>query len=52
MSAKPNATDVEAGRFTLTVVGVDLAKNTVSVIGAAAARCTPTRPTPSPSRTC
>jgi hypothetical protein len=32
MSAKPNATDVEAGRFTLTVVGVDLANNTVSVI--------------------
>lgn len=27
-----NQTDVEAGRFTLTVVGVDLAKNTVSVI--------------------
>ncbi len=33
MTPKPNATDVEAGRFTLTVVGVDLAKNTVSVIG-------------------
>jgi hypothetical protein len=32
MDNKPNATDVEAGRFTLTVVGVDLAKNTVSVI--------------------
>lgn len=32
MDDKPNATDVEAGRFTLTVVGVDLAKNTVSVI--------------------
>lgn len=32
MDTKPNATDVEAGRFTLTVVGVDLAKNTVSVI--------------------
>ena len=28
----PNQTDVEAGRFTLTVVGVDLAKNSVSVI--------------------
>ena len=27
-----NKTDVEAGRFTLTVVAVDLAKNTVSVI--------------------
>lgn len=32
MAAKPNQTDVEAGRFTLTVVGVDLAKNTVQVI--------------------
>lgn len=32
MDNKPNATDVEAGRFTLTVVGVDLAKNSVSVI--------------------
>ena len=32
MSPRPNRTDVEAGRFTLTVVGVDLAKNTVSVI--------------------
>ncbi|MDP2330736.1 MAG: hypothetical protein Q8M19_08590 [Reyranella sp.] len=32
MSARPNRTDVEAGRFTLTVVGVDLTKNTVSVI--------------------
>ena len=32
MDSKPNATDVEAGRFTLTVVGVDLAKNSVSVI--------------------
>ena len=31
MSA-PNKTDVEAGRFTLTVVAVDLANNTVSVI--------------------
>ena len=28
----PNKTDVEAGRFTLTVTGVDLANNTVSVI--------------------
>jgi hypothetical protein len=28
----PNATDLEAGRFTLTVVGVDLAANKVSVI--------------------
>ncbi len=32
MNPRPNRTDVEAGRFTLTVVGVDLAKNTVSVI--------------------
>ena len=32
MSKSPNETDVEAGRFTLTVVGVDLAKNTVQVI--------------------
>ena len=32
MSATPNQTDVDAGRFTLTVVGVDLANNTVSVI--------------------
>lgn len=32
MKTKPDATDVAAGRFTLTVVGVDLAKNTVSVI--------------------
>jgi hypothetical protein len=32
MNKNPNPTDVEAGRFTLTVVGVDLAKNTVSVI--------------------
>ncbi|MBL6616439.1 MAG: hypothetical protein ISP49_12785 [Reyranella sp.] len=32
MSATPNPTDVDAGRFTLTVVGVDLANNTVSVI--------------------
>jgi len=33
MAASPNPTDVEAGRFTVTVVGVDLAKNTVQVIG-------------------
>jgi len=32
MSPTPNPTDVESGRFTLTVVGVDLANNTVSVI--------------------
>jgi hypothetical protein len=32
MSAKPDPLDVATGRFTLTVVGVDLAKNTVSVI--------------------
>lgn len=32
MGKTANPTDVEAGRFTLTVVGVDLAKNTVSVI--------------------
>ena len=32
MSTTPNQTDVDAGRFTLTVVGVDLANNTVSVI--------------------
>lgn len=32
MGGKANATDVESGRFTLTVVGVDLANNTVSVI--------------------
>ena len=32
MSGKSNASDVESGRFTLTVVGVDLANNTVSVI--------------------
>ena len=29
---KPSATDIESGRFTLTVVAVDLANNTVSVI--------------------
>ena len=32
MGQTANQTDVEAGRFTLTVVGVDLTKNTVSVI--------------------
>lgn len=32
MSAKPNPTDIESGRFTLTVVGVDPSNNTVSVI--------------------
>jgi hypothetical protein len=32
MTGKPDAADIETGRFTLTVVGVDLAKNTVSVI--------------------
>jgi hypothetical protein len=32
MKPKPNPTDVESGRFTLTVVGVDLANNTVAVI--------------------
>lgn len=32
MSSKPNPTDIESGRFTLTVVGVDLANDTVSVI--------------------
>ena len=32
MSPKPDPTDVATGRFTLTVVAVDLAKNTVSVI--------------------
>lgn len=32
MAKTPNQTDVEAGRFTLTVVGVDLTKNTVQVI--------------------
>ncbi len=30
--SKPNTTDIETGRFTVTVVGVDLANNTVSVI--------------------
>lgn len=32
MTGKPDAADVDSGRFTLTVVGVDLANNTVSVI--------------------
>jgi hypothetical protein len=32
MNPKPNPTDIESGRFTVTVVGVDLANNTVSVI--------------------
>jgi hypothetical protein len=32
MNPKPNPSDIESGRFTLTVVGVDLANNTVSVI--------------------
>ena len=32
MNVKPNRTDIEAGRFTLTVTAVDLANNTVSVI--------------------
>jgi len=32
MAQTPNQTDVEAGRFTVTVVGVDLARNMVSVI--------------------
>jgi len=32
MNTKPNRTDIEAGRFTLTVTAIDLAKNTVSVI--------------------
>ena len=32
MSAKPDPLDVATGRFTLTVVAIDLAKNTVSVI--------------------
>jgi ABC-type Fe3+-hydroxamate transport system substrate-binding protein len=35
MSGKPDANDIATGRFTLTVVGVDLAKNTVSVINGA-----------------
>lgn len=32
MNVKPNRTDIDAGRFTLTVTAVDLANNTVSVI--------------------
>ena len=32
MSGKPDAADITTGRFTLTVVGVDLPNNTVSVI--------------------
>jgi hypothetical protein len=32
MSGKPDPADIESGRFTLTVVAVDLANNTVSVI--------------------
>jgi hypothetical protein len=32
MSGKPDAADIDSGRFTLTVVGVDLPNNTVSVI--------------------
>jgi hypothetical protein len=32
MNPKPNPTDIESGRFTVTVVGVDPANNTVSVI--------------------
>jgi len=32
MSTTPSRTDIDAGRFTLTVVAVDLANNTVSVI--------------------
>jgi len=35
MSGKPDAADITTGRFTLTVVGVDLANNTVSVISGA-----------------
>jgi hypothetical protein len=31
-SSSPDASDIESGRFTVTVVGVDLAKNTVSII--------------------
>jgi hypothetical protein len=30
--SKPSATDIDTGRFTVTVVGVDLTNNTVSVI--------------------
>ena len=32
MSGKPDPAEIETGRFTLTVTGVDLANNTVSVI--------------------
>ena len=32
MNVKPNKTDIDAGRFTLTVTAVDLGANTVSVI--------------------
>ncbi|MFO1079515.1 MAG: hypothetical protein U1E23_02660 [Reyranellaceae bacterium] len=32
MSGTPDAADIDSGRFTLTVVGVDLANNTVAVI--------------------
>jgi hypothetical protein len=32
MAATPDKTDIEAGRFTVTVVAIDPAKNTVSVI--------------------
>ena len=32
MNLKPNKTDIDAGRFTLTVTAVDLPNNTVSVI--------------------
>jgi hypothetical protein len=32
MNPKPSATDIESGRFTVTVTGVDLANNTVSVL--------------------
>jgi hypothetical protein len=35
MSGKPSPADIDSGRFTLTVVAVDLAKNTVSVISGA-----------------
>ena len=41
---KPSAADIDSGRFTVTVVGVDLANNTVSVIDgigtAPPSRCT------------
>jgi hypothetical protein len=32
MNVKPNKTDIDAGRFTLTVTAVDLANNAVSVV--------------------